>query len=96
MPRERETGHRFFKSYTNALFLNRVVLIPAYGDTARDSEAKIVYELALNGGLPTGERRYIVTQIPTMYAITAIEQSASIRCAAHELHWVPTPIPKVR
>ena len=91
LPREAETGKRFFKSYTNALFLNRVVLIPAFGDMRRDAVAKAAYEAALNDGLPENDdRRYTVKPISAELGIAAIEFSASIRCSARELHWVPS------
>ena len=91
LPRERATQQRFFKSYTNALFLNGVVLIPAYGDEERDRAALAVYNKALNEGLPSNRRSYVVRQIPESYGVEAIEFSASIRCAARELHRSPPP-----
>lgn len=86
LPRETETGSRFFKSYTNALFLNRVVLIPAYGDAVHDRQAKLFYENSLNEGLAPQHEPYTVVSIPAGDGAAAAEFSASIRCAARELH----------
>ena len=62
-----------FKTYTNALFLNKTIAIPKYGDAAADAAAKAAYERALPG--------YKVIQID---AAESIKFCGAARCAARE------------
>jgi len=81
---KKSDGSRYFKSYTNALFINDVVLIPSYGDENADRNAKELYERALNP-MESG-MRFEVIQVPPRLGSTAIRHSGSIRCAAMGLH----------
>ena len=73
-------GPKYFKTYTNALFLNKTLLIPKYGDAEKDAAALAAYERALNGALPAGDsRRYRIVQVDCS---EAIQYSGAPRCAA--------------
>ena len=80
-------GTKFFKTYTNALFLNKTVLIPMYGDTEADAAALAAYEQALNGSLPAQDKtRYRIVQVD---GAESIQYSGVAHCAGRELPKTP-------
>jgi hypothetical protein len=84
-PKGTSTG---FKTYTNAIFLNKTVVIPKYGDDAHDAAALHAYESALNGSKPPGDpTRFNIVQVDTTAASDAC---GGPRCAARELGRAPS------
>lgn len=69
-----------FKTYTNALFLNDTVVVPKYGDAAKDAAAKTAYSLALGD-------KYKVVQVDASEAITFC---GAVRCAARDIPRLPS------
>lgn len=76
-------GRTEFKSYTNTLFLNGMVLIPSYRDAASDDKAKDIYKDALNGNQPANAPPYVVEKIDSA---DAIQFCGAVRCSAREIY----------
>ncbi len=72
-----------FKTYSNALFLNKTVVIPKYGDKDADEAARKAYDKALNDDLPPNDaRRFKIVQVD---ASGAVDACGGPRCSAREL-----------
>ena len=77
-----------FKSYTNALFLNKTVLIPSYGDPASDQAARDAYDKALNDSLPPNDpRRFKIVQVDSK---EAAHNCGATRCGAMQIGLLPS------
>lgn len=72
-------GKKYFKSYTNSLFLNKTVVIPNYNDI-QDNAAIKAYQDALGN----------TYKIEKVDASEAIKYSGAARCVARELPRTPS------
>jgi hypothetical protein len=83
-----QAGTKAFKTYTNALFLNKTIIVPSYGDPALDEAARKAYDQALNNALPANDKkRYTIVTIDSSQII---QFCGAARCSAREIPKLPS------